>query len=427
MSLQKIPNLQERIRMIAFRMIEKQYKSVKSPSPDEYVTNPELSTVLLLLPCFVASYLDLCCERGATRAKKEKYMMWIHRVIYSYEKTPVVQKQFQMYENLTLSHHEKSSMKTLFREWVVKLNQCLRVLLDRSRIRHEIAVKCMHYLASCDADQESQGGNSHWLQIDYVWYSHLLMFWDRIFESLLDSGLMTMKLDEIQYSNFKYLWSEYAHTLDSLRMHITDHIEFRTGAFTMPDKKKGLELEELVLHKVPPALRNAAKKLSVQQLIGLIIYLFMKDFTNQNTKFDGRQIFPVNDYGKLIGALIANDRWKVKLLMASERNKSEDFSLVTYQQAKNNLYYKEVMRSVTPSGKVTMKSPGEITFCPIKHCRWCGQAEVKKFRVCPECKDNLDYPDLNFFCSETCEKQCLEKQHIEEHANYLMMQIGIVK
>jgi hypothetical protein len=42
--------LQERIRIIALNMIEKQHKSVKSPSPDEYVTHPELSTVLLLLP-----------------------------------------------------------------------------------------------------------------------------------------------------------------------------------------------------------------------------------------------------------------------------------------------------------------------------------------------------------------------------------------
>jgi hypothetical protein len=331
-----------------------------------------------------------------------------------------------MYENLTLSHHVKSTMKSLFREWAVKLNKCLELLLNNSRIRHEIAVKCMHYLISCDAEQNSEAGNSHWLQIDCVWYTHFLMFWDRIFESFLHIGLMTMKVYEIQYSNFNYLWSEYADNLDSLRKHISDHIEFRTGAFRMTDKKKCIELEELVLNKVPLPLRVAAQKLSVQQLISLIIYLFMKDFTSQNTKFDGRQIFPVNDYGKLILALIANDRWKVKMLMASDRNQREDFSLIAYQLAKNNLYYKEVMRSVTPSGKVTMKSPGEITFCPIKHCRWCGQADVKQFRVCPECKDNLDYPDLNFFCSETCEKQCLEKQHIEEHAKYLMMSIGMI-
>jgi len=413
-------------------MIEKQYGSVKSPSSDEYVTYPEFSTVHLLLPCFVASFLDLSSENGVSQATKDLYVMFINRLLRSYEQQPVVQKQFESHVTLTLFEHILFEMQTIQKDMVAKFSDGIKLLLRDSNVANIITSKCMNYLKSCDAQQkdwEKISHPDHWCQIDCAWYSHLLMFLRRAFDSLSDCGLLhRSQLDHSFYCSLQLAWATFSEKKDELRLHISDHVEFRTDSgFINYFGNNLIPMEGLILQRVPLELRNAAKNLTLQQLQSLNIYYYMKDLKKQQSTFDDRLIFPLEEFGKVFSALKGHDLLGLKLRMASERNKSEDFSLVPYQQAKNNLYYKEVMRSVTPSGKVTMKSPGEITFCPIKHCRWCGQADVKKFRVCPECKDNLDYPDLNFFCSETCEKQCLEKQHIEEHANYLMMQIGIVK
>jgi hypothetical protein len=414
-------------------MIEKQYESVKSPSPDEYVTYPEFSTVQLLLPCFVASFLDLSIEKGVSQATKDLYVRFINRLIRSYEQQPVAQKQFESRVNLTLFEHIQSEMKPLQKSMAAKFNIAIKLMLRDSKVANIITGKCMHYLNSCDAQQrdwEQLSQLDHWFQIDCAWYSHVLMFLERGRDSLLDCGLLRIEqMDQRFYCGFQLAWSLFSKKRDELRLHINDHVDFRTHqGFIDYFRNDLIRMEGHILKRVPVELRDAAKYLTLQQLQSLNIYYYIKDLKNPKNlklKFEDQLIFPPEDFGKIVSALKRNNLLGLKLQMASERNAIQDFSLVPYRLAKTNLYYKEVMRSVTPSGKVTMKSPGEITFCPIKHCRWCGQADVKQFRVCPECKDNLDYPDLNFFCSETCEKQCLEKQHIEEHAKYFMMLIGL--
>jgi len=71
-----------------------------------------------------------------------------------------------------------------------------------------------------------------------------------------------------------------------------------------------------------------------------------------------------------------------------------------------------------------MSRPGEITF-PVMHCRWCGLVEAETFRKCPVCAETPDYPDINYFCSEECEKEALDKQHLEEHATFLVERVAI--
>jgi hypothetical protein len=414
-------------------MIEKQYRSVQSPSPDEYVTYPEFSTVQLLLPCFVASFLDLSSENGVSQATKDLYVSFINRLLRSYEQQPVAQKQFESLMTLTLFEHMQSNLNLRYvqKDMAAKFNDGIELLLSDSKVANIITSKCMNYLMSCDAQKKDWeiklSHPDHWCQIDCAWYSHLLMFLHRAFDSLSDCGLLHRRqLDLTCYCSIQLAWSIFSKKRDELRLQINDHVEFRTHSMFISYFGNNLiPMEGLILQRVPVELRNAAKNLTLQQLQSLNIYYYMNDLKKQQSTYDDRLIFPLDEFGKVFSALRSNDLLGLKLQMASKRNGTEDFSLITYQLAKNNLYYKEVMRSVTPSGKVIMNSPGEITFCPIKHCRWCGQANVKQFRVCPECKDNLDYPDLNFFCSETCEKQCLEKQHIEEHAKYLIMLIGL--
>jgi len=75
-----------------------------------------------------------------------------------------------------------------------------------------------------------------------------------------------------------------------------------------------------------------------------------------------------------------------------------------------------------------MQEPGEVTFFPVKHCRWCGLVEAAdEFRVCNECAENPDYPDTSIFCSSKCETEAMKFVHLEEHARYLTIKCGLTK
>ena len=129
------------------------------------------------------------------------------------------------------------------------------------------------------------------------------------------------------------------------------------------------------------------------------------------------------------------DRWKIKQLVAPmlmtkcrKGDQLKDNSFVSLEVAKSNQCYKQVLRKISPDGtKVLMKEKGEITFVPVKHCRWCGLIKVEKFRLCSLCEKNPDYCDVNYFCSEKCELEALASKHREEHARYFVVKLGMEK
>jgi hypothetical protein len=75
---------QERIRNLVFTMLDKQLK-------EHDLFYLEYHMVQLILPCFVASFLDLQKVKMATAAQKEAYMQFIHELIRSYERCPFPQ------------------------------------------------------------------------------------------------------------------------------------------------------------------------------------------------------------------------------------------------------------------------------------------------------------------------------------------------
>jgi len=138
--------------------------------------------------------------------------------------------------------------------------------------------------------------------------------------------------------------------------------------------------------------------------------------------------FPLDDIDSAMWALYSGDMWTVKQKMSSMAHKSgqDDQTLASLELAKSNVYYEEALKTgLNEDGKVKMSSPGEITFFPVKHCRWCGLLEADTFRKCPVCVDNPDYPEVNYFCSAKCETESLDQQHTEEHATFLVIRCGI--
>ena len=77
---------------MVFKMIEKQYRSLMRGPPYHY--HPEIIAVQYILPCFVASYLQLD-ESNVSDKAKEEYLRFVHELVNSYEQFKFCQKWSQ--------------------------------------------------------------------------------------------------------------------------------------------------------------------------------------------------------------------------------------------------------------------------------------------------------------------------------------------
>ncbi|XP_065351675.1 uncharacterized protein LOC135947047 [Cloeon dipterum] len=98
-----------------------------------------------------------------------------------------------------------------------------------------------------------------------------------------------------------------------------------------------------------------------------------------------------------------------------------DLTLFDYNELKNQLITMRMRKRIL-KGRFVMKFPGEISMLPLKHCRWCGILETPKIKLkmCFWCKEFMDYPNVTWFCSENCEKQCNDTVHVEEHEKFII-------
>lgn len=414
-----------------YKMIEKQFENTQISETKYFYLYPECLTAQFLLPCFVASFLDLCKEKNVPQAEKDQYMRFVHELILSYERHPFNQLAVPgCAASNFIADLSMLNLKVL--EKATALYRCFNRYFGNNYTLSNFHFKCVEYLKK-DNFQLPHDPRLRYHEIDETfriqechWYSYLNYFHCRVSKCLLKLNWMTVEPD-VEFHSHLFIIGPlvlFPFKKGTLHYHLQALINFRAKKFNFSLEEGDINFT-VDITNIPTQIRMAADKLSMKQLLTLSIYLSLKNLDVKKDPFI-HQVFPLDKSSQIFGAIMSNQKWQLKLLMVSARNEVEDFSLATYQFAKNNICYELALEMLTSIGQVKMKYPGEITFCPIKHCRWCGQADVKTFRVCPECKDYPEYPDLNFFCSEECEKQCLAKQHIEEHAQYLIMLIGLV-
>jgi hypothetical protein len=193
------------------------------------------------------------------------------------------------------------------------------------------------------------------------------------------------------------------------------------------------------INQIPRATLNTAQCLSCQQLAGLFVFLQFRslqamEISSFKHKIQGPN-FSLDPCSVFIWCMVTDDIWKIKqllgpLLMAKSRRgkRSHDHSLVSLDFVKSNRCYGRVLEMISQDGtRVLMTQPGEITFVPVKHCRWCGLIKVEKFRLCSLCIEFPEYLDVNYFCSEKCETEALDSKHREEHARYYLAILGMEK
>jgi predicted nucleic acid-binding Zn ribbon protein len=177
----------------------------------------------------------------------------------------------------------------------------------------------------------------------------------------------------------------------------------------------------------------------VPDLLELVIYNAVNNL--RDPKLETMSIglqgpsFPLDLRSKVFWAVRSKDTWKLKQMLKPFTNiirnhKDARFEPLTVAMKNliKALIYKSLVDTQSGDGKkrwFKMTQPGECTMFPFRHCRWCGLITTKEFRLCSMCKEYPEYLDNNYFCSEQCENEALDKQHREEHARFFMLQLNM--
>jgi len=177
------------------------------------------------------------------------------------------------------------------------------------------------------------------------------------------------------------------------------------------------------------------QKASVQQLLGSAMFLLVFRWNGDMTLFlcdtfsyrlelfdDAVNHYAYQEWSKLRSLL-------APLLSDEDGN---DLSVMTLDFAKKCMLF--VHDLVIGLKENKNKNGSKLKFCsilpvvPIKLCRGCGQFEECeiKLSMCRVCVDNRDYSDIHWFCSKECEEKVLAEGHLEEHAHFLMLKLGLV-
>jgi hypothetical protein len=217
--------------------------------------------------------------------------------------------------------------------------------------------------------------------------------------------------------------------------------ELALQVFDICSKHEGVSLHRLKRSK-PGALSNVnehfkqeAVNLSEQQLFGIIIYTCLhfprpdKDLVSKRKK-EMCKPSPFDPVEIAYYSYLHNDEWMLKKIVTEWLNDENgvDRSTVSHKFALENapVCYAIPMQDISRKMKLKMDFPGQFTFCPIRHCRWCGIIEQETvFKVCSLCEEEPEYADKNIFCSVDCEREALGAQHTEEHARFYQVKCGI--
>jgi len=389
-------------------MLEKQFLSRRA---DVKLVYPEQLALQYLVPCFVASFLKFYKDPSVSRDKKKEFLLFVHNLVESYET-----KEFCQEVTNSQIHGQK------------------KPFINFSQGRCGVATKTI------------------------LFQTRVAVFFDELFagrESFLNrKSSAIFKHDTYAYKGLEIEWLmqlfmlncrmnkcvDVLLKLSSNRMSLfpfTEYMLTKSAADVDKDLKQLWKYKEESLKElqVSPFTVKAEivdnRSVSIHQVFGIILFSFVSAFKRDkfvqivdNAQGPG---FPLDEVDAAMWALYKDDKWTLKQQISSMMHISgeEDRTLASLDMARSNLCYLEVLR-LTKEGKVKMSRPGEITFFPVKHCRWCGQLETNNFKKCSVCAENPDYPDVHYFCSLKCEKEALDKQHTEEHATSLMIKCGII-
>jgi len=410
-------------------MIERQFKTL---SCGVFKFYPERLFAEYLLPCFVANFLDVKDDSEVNgRAKQEDFMLFVHEIIKSYEEKEycleVSSEEIKLPSTCILRNTLKKSNVSVLQNRI-NLGEILedkfsgiiavRIFLGKGFDFLAVNHKVQQWPRNMLLFQEGQ---------QCPWTNMLFMYKVRINQAAKTLGWVKTLTQETHASIFSF----FNNTLVFPRVNFFQLLQVWNYKIICEIDNEP-EVGQYNKEGIPAMLLQDAEALWHPQILGIYIYIIIKKFDKEKLRKLAKKLqgpgFPGDFADIAFWHLVSNDLLKLKQLFSTQTKKSwnrDDLTLITLELAKSNKCYEDVLKDLTPAGKVKMSKPGEITFFPIKHCRWCGLADIEKFRMCSLCKENPDYSDVNLFCSEKCESESLAQQHEEEHARFLMLRLGM--
>jgi hypothetical protein len=180
---------------------------------------------------------------------------------------------------------------------------------------------------------------------------------------------------------------------------------------------------------VQSTVEAESKELYDQQRLGLMFYLCIssKAYATWVAKNSIPKEAKVLDsvemlYYQISSGNIATVAEKIPVILRKQWQVSMQYAKETAPTC-----YLPVLDRVV-DGKVKMDAPGQNTFCPVPHCRWCGLVKnPSEMLVCQFCTDKPKYPDTHLFCSSQCEDLAMKDQHGERHAEFIEYGLDLKK
>jgi hypothetical protein len=401
---------------------------------DKLILQMTWQLVYRLLPCFVASYADLCTDDMVSAEAKEFYGQFIGKLIENY------------CEEQSTNPGYVGDVSICFLKWkfdCVASELKVRLYGDTkpANVTRQLQEKCFDVLTDYLGRVDQTTCSTLCLQ----WSSLLYDFADRMQSCLLQLTKLPIGLSRPMVGIEEYALSTLCRMLASAifeKQGFKDKLEFSDSrvligslfvAYAKSEKLKILKLPSSVSKSqkywsaVQSTVETESKKLSEQQRLGLALYLCLS--SNTYNTWVSRNSFSLPDEAVLDSlellyfqvSNLATVAEKIPLLM------SPKLSQVSLRFAKETAptCYSPVLDRVV-DGKVKMDAPGQNTFCPVPHCRWCGLVKnPSEMLVCQFCADKPKYPDTHLFCSSECEDLAMKDQHGERHAEFLEYGLGL--
>jgi hypothetical protein len=406
---------------MVYKMIETQSRSVKGPF--HYV--PECQMVQYLLPCYVAALIEMGKDSSVGEQAKLNYMRFLHEFIGCYEKHEFVQVQTSLGK---LTPYMFVAEREVADD--LDLDFCYAKLAFEFGLENAAIVKQAFrqaFLYLRDAKEQM------WLRKletfrTTVWGGHLPMHFFRMRHSMINVGWIEVNIDNVCFLAAVVCYQIGDSSNSKNLFDLFKLLKYKRE----PDALSPFLMREYLVD-INVAMKRDVENLSLQQLTAIIMYhgLYKFKLTAHHKELFNKMQGPkfiFDNYSAAYWSILEGDLWRLKKQIApcmKTKNSLVDLSMATLKFAKKNRCYNATLKTLTQSGKVPMSKPGEMTLFPIQHCRWCGTVHAKVFRLCPECKDSPDYPDINYFCSENCEVTALDAQHREEHARDFMIRLNI--
>ncbi|XP_059488529.1 uncharacterized protein LOC132204201 [Neocloeon triangulifer] len=398
----------------------------------------EINVVHYVLPWFVAAYQFLAKDKEWSKQKSvlDKYKIVVFTLLSNYKTSKCVSSSNWSDHSIpsVLSLLSKTSKVSFADALKWKLN-CVQSEYKRLfqggppvPVLDSIFLEQFKMFLVFDSHLDFRGKDKLWENNFAISSKHAYRFLSKVAQSL-NTSARDLNLTDFPDKMFStklhnqglWLFFDLLNGLLTSKKLKIDH----DGLF---NKCSDILFGKLFLQKVDKTLELEFESLRLEQIAGILIYLIVNNLDPQKRKrfqTDFKSLEPLDEVERAVFGVVRNDPWETKQVLSQWFNNSDrqDQSLISLESAKssaNDKFYSSILSHVNPDMTLKLKNKGEITFFPIKHCRWCGKLDPEEFITCKECSEEEEYPDVNFFCSETCEENAMEKIHRHEHETYLI-------